>query len=114
MKVNQAGYSVFEVLIAFVIMAMVLTALIPGQARLLLRASEANGAVLAQDLAASRMAHWGMSTPLEVGETLTVHGEWDVIETITPAGDGLVTIDVQVLSARGSMLASLATTRVLP
>ena len=37
MRQSRAGYSLFEVLIAFAILAMVLSVLIPGQARYLIR-----------------------------------------------------------------------------
>lgn len=111
---GRSGYSVFEVLIAFIIMAMVLAVLIPGQARMLLRASETDATVLAQDLAISRMAHFGVSRPVEIGEATSVHGDWQVVENVVPEGDNLAIIEVTVLSDRGKVLASITTTRRIP
>lgn len=64
---SSRGYSVFEVLIAFAIMSLVLSALIPGQARLLARASSGDQELLALDYAQSRLAQLGVSEPLEPG-----------------------------------------------
>lgn len=114
MNWGREGYSVFEVLIAFAIMAMVLAVLIPGQARMVSRATEADDAVLAQDLAISRMTSWGIVRVIEFGETTSSHGDWQVIEVVTPDGDGLARITVDVLSANGSRLARLITARSLP
>ncbi len=65
----RAGYSVFEVLVAFGIMALVLSALLPGQAQLLARASGGDEAILAHDFALSRIAHLSAVRPIEPGET---------------------------------------------
>ena len=57
---SDAGYSLFEVLIAFAVMAFVLAALLPGQVRFIAQANDASDSLLAQDFAYSRLARIGL------------------------------------------------------
>lgn len=111
---RRAGYSLFEVLIAFAVMAMVLVVLIPGQAKLLARASDADDRALAFDLALSQMAQLGISEPLAFGESTHQHGDWNTVIAVVPGGDGVADISVQVIGRNGSVLAQASTTRALP
>lgn len=52
---RNAGYSMFEVLVAFAVMSMVLAVLLPGQIQLLQRTDTAAQKALAQDYALSRL-----------------------------------------------------------
>ena len=80
---RRSGYSVFEVLLAFAIMTLVLSALLPGQAKLLARAGQSDDMILAQDFALSRLAFLSAVRPLETGEVVTTHGPWQSIESVT-------------------------------
>lgn len=114
MRNLNKGYSLFEVLIAFAIMAMVLTALVPGQAKMLARASDADARSLAFDLALSRVAHLGVSKPLVLGETTSQQDTWNVIEQVTPANGAQLDIQIRVVAESGKVLAEVTTTRALP
>lgn len=111
---KRAGYSLFEVLIAFAVMAMVLVVLVPGQAKLLARASDTDDRALAFDLALSHMARLGISEPLAFGGTTSQHGRWEALIAVVPSGDGLADITVQVRGRNGNLLAQATTTRVMP
>ncbi|KNG93785.1 type IV pilus modification PilV family protein [Pseudaestuariivita atlantica] len=115
---RRAGYSLFEVLLAFAIMALVLAALLPGQARLLNRNEASVRSGLAMDLALSHLALMGVAEPLTVGETRQRHGAWTVTRAVVPQGritgtdTDLVAVTVTVADARGRTLASLGEVRV--
>ncbi len=96
---RQSGYSVFEVLVAFAIMALVLSALLPGQGRLLARATSGDNAVLAHDFALSRLAVLTVAEPLTPGTTTTDDGKWRAIQTVIVADttEDTTTYDVIVI-----------------
>ncbi|WP_120634201.1 Tfp pilus assembly protein FimT/FimU [Ruegeria sp. EL01] len=81
---SRAGYSLFEVLIAFAVMTMVLSVVLPRQAELLERSASSAKRILAADIAYSRMSELGVSRPLEFGESTERHGEWVVRQRISP------------------------------
>lgn len=81
---GNAGYSLLEVLIAFAIMSLVLSAVIPGQAKVLSRASDKDDAVLAYDYALSKIAAVGYDVPLEVGAVQSEYRDWLVEMTQEP------------------------------
>ena len=83
MNRRRAGYSLFEVLIAFAILTTVLATLIPGQARLLSRVSQQDVGFLAQDYAYSRMAQIGVTSPLIEGTQTDTYRNWHIVEGIT-------------------------------
>jgi prepilin-type N-terminal cleavage/methylation domain-containing protein len=108
---GKRGFSLFEVLIAFTIMSMVLVALIPGQARLLGRATEADQRALAFDYALSRALELGVTEPLRIGSEIEQYREWDItlntmlVERVTQ-GD-IVETHVEIRLRDGRPLAKL-------
>ncbi|WP_457645936.1 prepilin-type N-terminal cleavage/methylation domain-containing protein [Profundibacter sp.] len=116
MNTRRAGYSLFEVLIAFAILTLVLTALIPGQARLLARVQKQDDSFLAQDYAFSRMAQIGVVTPLAEGTTNETYRDWRIVETMAETrldepDIPLYKISIDVLSQSGNTLAHVETLR---
>ena len=83
MTKRSAGYSMFEVLIAFAIMALVLSALLPGQAQLLSRAAVSGDRLLAHDFALSRLAQIQVTEDLTIGETSRLDGPFRALQRIT-------------------------------
>ena len=109
------GYSVFEVLVAFAIMAMVLAALLPGQAKLLAHAKSSEEKALAHDYALSRLARLGVSEPVSTGEQSFEFAEWIVVERTTPideSGD-LVEVTVMIADGAGVTLAKATSIRTV-
>jgi prepilin-type N-terminal cleavage/methylation domain-containing protein len=84
---SRRGYSLFEVLVAFVILALVLAVLLPGQASLLRRAVSGPEAVLAQDYALSHLAHIGRDIPAAEGQDSEPYRDWTVQTAITAEQD---------------------------
>lgn len=116
---GQAGYSLVEALIAFVIMTMVLATLIPGQAALLGRASVVEETVLAQDYALSQVARLGIDVPLTPGTTQTTYRDWTIETTVSDAGivaigRQMLNIAIEVTDRQGQLLAMVETLRVAP
>lgn len=83
----RAGYSLFEVLLAFAIMTLVLATLLPGQASLLRRVSEGPAQILAHDYALSLLAELGVSQPIRYGKSNSIYRNWQVISEITKQSD---------------------------
>lgn len=96
----RSGYSVFEVLVAFTVMSLVLAVLVPGQTQLLRRAQNGPEKLLAQDLAYSRIATLGVSRSIEEGVSQTQDGPWTIEEVVTKR-DSRFLIIVRVSSGRG-------------
>ncbi len=84
---RRAGYSLFEVLLAFAILTTVLAVLLPGQSRLLHRMSQSEHKVLAQDYALSVLDSLGLENPVEPSLSRTTHLDWDVETEILPNPD---------------------------
>lgn len=105
---SKRGYSLLEVLIAFTIMTIVLAALIPGQARLLARANNADTQLLAYDFALSHMATLGISTPIANGTTQSTYRDWIVVTSIQRTSETLFNITITVENTQGAVLASLS------
>lgn len=109
---KRAGYSLFEVLIAFVIMTMVLAALIPGQARLLGSAGVQEERLLAHDYALSRITQMGVTEALVPGVFQDSYRNWQ-INTKVATGQATVSsletmiITVTISDAKGRTLASV-------
>ena len=112
---RRAGYSVFEVLIAFAIMALVLSALLPAQARLLARASREDETMLAYDFALSRLAVLSVVRPIELGQRTFVQGPWQaqqsIVATRTTDTHTIYEMTVVVLSGNSDELARAAALR---
>ncbi|MEE9455326.1 MAG: prepilin-type N-terminal cleavage/methylation domain-containing protein [Paracoccaceae bacterium] len=115
---STSGYSLIEVLIAFVILVSVLAVLLPSNATLFAAIPRTEERVLAQDYAQSRIATLGISRSVAIGEIQgTYRDKWiwhEVIiqrpELIT---DGqLFEITVKILSPDQSELAQVTLIRV--
>ncbi|MFZ5963023.1 prepilin-type N-terminal cleavage/methylation domain-containing protein [Thalassococcus sp. BH17M4-6] len=116
---RRAGYSLFEVLIAFAIMSMVLAVLLPRQTDLLTRAQNIDARLEAQDLALSHLALLGLDVPLEEGAYSEAQGDWTLHRDVTPVtlpdvDVPIVEVTITVHSERGQTLARLQEWRVLP
>jgi len=113
---HRAGYSLFEVLIAFVIMSLVLAALIPGQARLLGRAAVQEQQLLAHDFALSRLALLDVGV-LAPGTQQDLYREWQVTTIIAQGGPigadiGAFTVSITINDLQGQQLAQVTTLKV--
>lgn len=113
---ERSGYSVFEVLIAFTIMSMVLAALLPGQAKLLARAYENEARILAFDLAQSTLARLDELGEVTIGQTSFQNGQFRVTQGVLPSAsrtDSLQILDVTIAveDVDGRVLAQIAVER---
>lgn len=80
---GRDGYSLFEVMIAFAIMAMVLAVLIPRHTDLIGRARNIDARLAAQEFALSKMAALGIELPLETGRFEETQGEFSLKQEIS-------------------------------
>lgn len=115
---RRTGYSLLEVLIAFVILTLVLTALLPGQARLLDRTSMQEQKLLAHDYALSTAAQLSISTPATIGTVQNNYQNWLVTTTISPAehtnsATDVLTLEVRVHDSRNRLLATVHSVMVV-
>lgn len=113
---SKSGYSVFEVLLAFTIMSLVLSALLPGQARLLARANDSEASLIAHDYALSRLAHLGTSEPLVAGSSVFQDGELQILQSVTEQADVVTSastfnILIVVQTAEGKEVARVSAKR---
>lgn len=116
---GRAGYSLFEVLIAFVVLSLVLAALIPGQSALLTRATLQDQRALAHDYALSRIAPLGITGDLLPGTTQDRYRDWFVQVDVVPgdtigASTQTQQIMVTVRDLQDRQLARVETFRVIP
>ena len=116
MNRRRAGYSLFEVLIAFAILTMVLSALIPGQASLLSRVNQQDEKFLAQDYAYSRIALIGVTEAVVSGALTDSYRDWlivqDISETVLDGSETrLFKIVIDVQSQGSETLARVETLR---
>ena len=112
---RRAGSSLFEVLVAFAITALVLGALLPGQAAPLSRSQDGTERLLAQDHALSVLAGAGILWPVEPGTATKDARDWRVTRTIAPEtirGQPFHRIAVRVEDVAGRRLAEVETLRV--
>lgn len=114
MTSRRAGYSLFEVLLAFAIMAMILSVLLPRQTDMLRRIQAVDAQALAHDYAMSRLALATVVGPLNAGTTTDTYRAWTVTETIQNAplgGTNLSawTVRVVIEDATGTPLAEAQT-----
>jgi len=116
MRQSRAGYSLFEVLIAFAILAMVLSVLIPGQARYLTRTKSSQERVLAADYAQSVLERSGISDPLDSPEDSFTYRTWQVTRRVEPlpGTPPQLRVTVEVQDAAGKALATLDAPRSVP
>lgn len=116
---GRAGYSLLEVLIAFMILTLVLAALIPGQSQLLMRATMQEQQSLAHDYALSRIALLGTAEPLALGIVEDRYREWSVLINVQ-ASDVIFTatetlqITVTIRNMQNRQMAQVKTLRAIP
>jgi len=116
----RAGYSLFEVLIAFTVMTMVLAVLIPGQAEQLSRVEATKTHLLAQDYALSRLAALGVADPVVPGSRQENYGGWSVEWQIAPTTvpglteGGFAQVQIRIADHNGQTLFTTETLRELP
>lgn len=94
------GFSLLEVLIAFAVMAMVLSVLLPNQSRLGARAASAGETLLARDFAQGLLDSHSIDSSTEQRETQLTYRNWVVVERVEPISSGptgivLVTITIR-------------------
>lgn len=116
MRHDDRGFSLFEILIAFTIMTVVLAAIIPGQARLLGRTVTEESRLLAQDYAFSLISELELEEPPEVSSEQRAYRQWTVVTDIRPVSADVfvkpvVSISVRILSLTGTELAYVETLR---
>lgn len=115
---GQGGYTLFEVLIAFAVMAMVLAAILPRQAALLTRAQGLEARQAALDYALSRLDRLGVSDPAELGEMTETYRDWVVRQSVTGAelagGAAAFRVQITVETRAGAHLAEISELRVIP
>ncbi|WP_170328191.1 prepilin-type N-terminal cleavage/methylation domain-containing protein [Ruegeria arenilitoris] len=115
---RRAGYSLFEVLIAFAVMTMVLSAILPHQAKFLERSSSSFRRAEAADIAYSRLSELGVSRAVSPGESSDWVEDWTLYQRIEPysvtASDvDLAEVTVEVRNAAGGVLFQAVEIRVL-
>lgn len=79
---RKAGYTLFEVLVAFAIMALVLAVLLPRQTLLLQRTVGLQDRAMAQELALSELARLGGELPVRAGSETDAYGPWQIRRTV--------------------------------
>ncbi|GGX44495.1 hypothetical protein GCM10007385_10550 [Tateyamaria omphalii] len=84
MKHTRSGFSILEVLVAFVIMALVFAVLLPGQGDLLSRAQRSNDQLLATDIIRSLAAIERVPNIDASEETLALPPGWRINRTLVP------------------------------
>ncbi|WP_284165979.1 hypothetical protein [Frigidibacter sp. SD6-1] len=105
---RTAGYSLFEVLLAFVIMSLVLAVLLPGQAQLMRRTYDTETRLLAADFAVSRLSSLQLSRSLAPGRATKEYRDWIVVENVEElvlvvTEEPVSVIEVTILSRRGEV-----------
>ncbi len=111
---RRAGYSLLEVLIAFAVMSLVLSAVVPNQALLLSLASDQEQKVLALDFAVSISERLGIDAPIKLGVSETTYGDWRVQTIVESYGASdylpdLAQAHITISGADGRLLATLKT-----
>jgi len=117
MNSDNAGYTLLEVLIAFAIMAMVLSALIPGQARLQIRSNAADEVFLATDYALSRLDKLGVSEQITSGVQKDLYRDWQVTHIVSEepfanTDSKVFRIILEIKTRSGRQLAKIETLRI--
>lgn len=104
---RRAGYSLFETLLAFALLAAVLAVLLPGQSQLLKRFSRGSEAVLAQDYTHSLLDLIGLGETPQPRASQFAYRDWTISQDITahPEISGFLRVTVTVFDDRGRVLA---------
>lgn len=112
---RSAGYSLFEVMIAFAILSLVLSILVPGQTKLLSRATQVDQQLLALDFAYSRLDKLRVIAPLSLGQTTYEYRDWRIHQTVsrsldlTDATASVVFVKLDIMSKSGKSIAEIQT-----
>lgn len=115
---KRAGYSLFEVLIAFAVMTMVLSVVLPRQAEFLERSTTSSQKAAAADIAYSRLSELGIARALSLGESTDGVGNWTLYQRIEPhivmgSDIDLVEVAIEVTGRAGNVLFQTSEIRVL-
>lgn len=108
---RNKGYSLFEVLIAFAIMALVLTVLLPGQTKLLNRVKSSEETILAMDYASSLASIASLTSPEQWQNAEFDYREWRIKQQVSKTSDKLVRMTIRIYSGAGTELAFLESLR---
>ena len=101
----KAGYSLFEVLVAFAIMSLVLSALLPGQTRLLQRVGTADEQALATDYANSLASLAAVTHVSQWHDDVFDYRNWRVEITVHQEAGSLLRNRTRVSGKDGRVLA---------
>ena len=118
MRGPRSGYSLIEVLIAFAVMALVLTAILPGQTRLLSRAASKEHRLLAMDWSASHIEALGLTDPIPLGLQTAEWNDW-TLELLVEQAPGqeiesVYSVRATVLDGQNNLLTETETIRGMP
>ena len=107
---RRAGYSLFEVLVAFAVMSLVLATLLPGQSAVMTRAATGSERVIAQDYALSLLALADLRDLPQPGRDTQSYRNWQVVRDVTrvPGIDATdwIDISIEITDQSGRVLAS--------
>lgn len=115
---NRAGYSLFEVLVAFAVMTMVLSVVLPRQAEFLERSTTSSQRAIAADIAYSRLSELSVTRDLSPGESADIVGDWTLSQRVEPhfmmdSEIDLVEIAIEILDRTGNVLFQTSEIRAL-
>ncbi|MDA7966151.1 MAG: hypothetical protein MPJ51_15820 [Ruegeria sp.] len=99
----------FEVLIAFAVMTMVLSVVLPRQAEFLERSTASSKRAAAADVIYSRLSELGVARSLSLGESTDRVGDWMLYQHITPyaaigSNIDLAEVVIEVTDKAGNVL----------
>lgn len=113
MQSNEDGYSLMETMIAFAVMALVLSALLPGQSKLLSRTVSAEERIMATEYAYSYLDTLGVSEPILNGQNEHQYRNWSIFYTTLPASsdtalDQFTQLNLTVKNKQGVILTNIS------
>jgi len=107
---NRSGNSLFEVLIAFAIMSMVLVALIPNQSSLLARSTDQNNTSLAYEYLLSKQAEILTNPASNTSSQTHIYWDWHINYEVSPSSthDQIFKAHLIASSATGKEITDLS------